>query len=265
MIKKKSKQSFLNGIKCACSGKFFKKKFFYNEDKRYFYKCILCSHYSSKTLSDNRLFYNKKYFDKTYKSLDLLKKRIFFLKKLNFKQSDNKNRVKRIVNFLSKKKKLQKVKLLDVGSGTGIFLHEIKKVGYNSLGIDLDKRYSILAKKLLGVKILTKKLKDLKIKQKFDIITFNKVLEHIRRPGEIIKLAKKFLKKSGHIYIELPDSFAEIEGKNRQEFCKEHFHVFSIASFNNFILRNGFLPVIIERIREPSGKFTLYGFVKNKI
>ena len=63
---------------------------------------------------------------------------------MSYAKSDNKNRVKRVNSYFNNKNKLS---VLDVGSGMGIFLYEMKKKGLNVEGLDLDKRYAIFLKK----------------------------------------------------------------------------------------------------------------------
>ena len=50
-----------------------------------------------------------------------------------------------------------------------------------------------------------KKLSKFKFKKKFDLISFNKVLEHLKNPIMLLKSSKRFLNKNGIVYIEVPD------------------------------------------------------------
>ena len=78
-----------------------------------------------------------------------------------------------------------------------------------------------------------------------------------------MKKAIKFLKKPNIIYIEVPDVNAikdKKEGKNREEFALGHHHVFSKKSLYNLFVSCNLKVVKIKSIREPSGKYTLYGF-----
>ena len=66
------------------------------------------------------------------------------------------------------------------------------------------------------------------------------------------------------MYIEVPDVVAAYKGKNRQEFGLEHFHVFSVSSLDIMINKAGFKTNHINRIQDPSGKYTLYAFAQKK-
>ena len=192
-------------IICNCKNKSLKKLFTYHKkpikekmfeiDKKYhraFYQCKNCNHIYSKLYFKLKNIYKSSYFEKTYKNIEELKKRFNFIKNLKLNQSDNKNRVLRINKYLNNKRERN---LLDVGSGIGIFLYEMKKKKWKCNGLEMDERYSFFSKKYLGIKVENKRLQKIKTKKKYDLITFNKVLEHIANPIPILKHAKKFLKK----------------------------------------------------------------------
>ena len=62
---------------------------------------------------------------------------------------------------------------------------------------------------------------EFKSNRKFNLITFNKVLEHVDNPVEILKKSKDYLKPNGFVYIELPDGDNALKSEgiiNREEF-----------------------------------------------
>ena len=81
-----------------------------------------------------------------------------------------------------------------------IFLYEMKKKDIKLKELDLDKRYANFLKKK-EIKVFVNKIENLDIKEKFDLITFNKVLEHVKNPSKFLKNSIKFLKNNGLIYI----------------------------------------------------------------
>jgi len=94
------------------------------------------------------------------------------------------------------------------------------------------------------------------------VITFNKVLEHIVDPVKVLAKAKEHLNPQGFVYIELPDGeVASKEGKGREEFFIDHPHIFSEASVECLARRAGFNVRLLERLQEPSTKYTLYAFL----
>ena len=74
---------------------------------------------------------------------------------------------------------------------------------------------------------------------------------------------KADLSPDGKAYIELPDGdAASDEGFGREEFFIEHHHVFTMASMELLLRRNGLRTLELERLREPSTKFTLRAFAE---
>ncbi len=94
-------------------------------------------------------------------------------------------------------------------------------------------------------------------------MTFNKVLEHVADPVAMLARARAFHGRAdGVVYVEVPDGeAAAAEGPGREEFFIEHLHVFSAASLALLAVRAGFSLVRLERVREPSTKYTLAAFV----
>lgn len=227
---------------------------------RYYLKCSNCSHWFSKSKIKFKNFYNSKYADATYKGL--IKKNFDKIKKLANKKSDNFFRVKRINQFIQKFSfNNKKINLLDVGSGLGIFPFRMKQKKYQCVALDPDKRNCQHIKKNLKIDVICGDFLKIKFSKKFDLITFNKVLEHVKNPEIMLSKAKKLLSKNGIIYCEVPDEKAKIEGKNREEFHIDHIHVFSKKSLKELAKKTNLKIYKIESIREPSTKYTIYSFL----
>lgn len=236
--------------------------------RRKYLKCIDCNHFiSDQNLINLKIHYEKEYSKIHYKNDDYLKKTFEKIISYPIKRSDNKNRILRINNFLRDleiKKDRKKIKLLDVGSGLGVFLYEAKKIGWECYSNEPGIEQSILIKKKLNIKTFNCNFEKISTNKKFDLITFNKVLEHVEKPHKFLSVAKKLLNPNGFIYFEVPDGEEAIKvSKNRQEFTIEHLHVFAFDSMIRLIKKCNLIPIKIERIKEVSGKLTLFAFVRN--
>ena len=229
---------------------------------RYYKKCLACNHYSSFLNYDIDDLYNQEYSKKTYGNIDEIRKKFNYINLLNKKHSDNKQRVERCFSFLKKKN----LKGLDIGSGLGVFPYYIKKkYNFNMHVIEKDifhKKHlkTIFKKNFIGQNIFNKSLTN-NFSEHFDLISLNKILEHVYEPQKFLETSLLFLKRGGIAYIEVPDQKAlKINGKFTEEFFIEHLHVFSKQSFK-FLLKNLKLKIYtIKSIKEPSGKFTIYAF-----
>ena len=226
---------------------------------RSYFECQNCNHWVSNFVISDK-FYKDFYVNKTYNKNYLSKfEKIIKLKK----KSDNFFRSNRVDNFL-KKSKIKNIKILDVGSGLGVFPYEMKKRGYDICALDPDKKMSEFIKKKLNIFCYHADFQNFKSLKKFNFITLNKVLEHVEDPLAFIKkIKRKLLNKNSAIYIEVPDTnAARMISKNREEFCIEHINCFSKKSLKLMLEICGFKIITLRNIKEASGKLTTYVFAK---
>ncbi len=95
--------------------------------------------------------------------------------------------------------------LLDVGSGTGAFVNEMKEHGWQVTGLEPDEGARGVAKKLYHAE-----LKNITEFYKlpansFDAITLWHVLEHVHELSGYVEQLKKLLKKNGKLFIAVPN------------------------------------------------------------
>jgi 2-polyprenyl-3-methyl-5-hydroxy-6-metoxy-1,4-benzoquinol methylase len=237
-------------------------KYFININKyyRYYLQCNYCNHYFSISEIKLKNHYSSKYNEATYSGN--LKKNFEKIKNLPHNKSDNYFRVMRVADFVNREiRKIKKKTLLDVGSGLGIFPYAISDKHFICTALDPDKLSCLHLKNNLKINAIHGDFLKKRIKNKYDVITFNKVIEHVKKPEKMLLRAKSILKKNGIIYIEVPDVLAGKKGKNREEFHIDHLHVFSKKSLF-FLAKNINLNLKkVKSIREPSGKFTIYAFL----
>lgn len=118
-------------------------------------------------------------------------------------------RFKIISETLSRFIKLHKnTEILEVGAGFGVALHELhKKYGSKVYAIEPSFEAQKIMKETGTVRVIGDYAEDLeklsKGKQKFDAIIFSHSLENTVYPLQVIKWAKKCLKKDGVIYVQL--------------------------------------------------------------
>lgn len=103
-------------------------------------------------------------------------------------------------------------KILDAGSGIGIFTFEIADKYPQSLvwGRDLDKKKILLSKKLMkefkisNIKFEITDISKMNTKEKFDLIVNIDVLEHIKNYKKVLKSFYDMLSLGGYLYIHTP-------------------------------------------------------------
>lgn len=152
--------------------------------------------------------------------------------------------------------------LLDVGSGLGVFPLAVKQAGWQCTAVDPDPRAAAHIQTRVGVPTFCRDFMEMGEIGQFDIVTFNKVLEHVDNPVAMLTRAHQYLRAGGIVYVEVPDGeMAALEGGGRAEFFIEHLHIFSRDSLAMMANLAGFKPLAVERLREPSSKLTLRGFL----
>jgi 2-polyprenyl-3-methyl-5-hydroxy-6-metoxy-1,4-benzoquinol methylase len=206
-------------------------------------------------------FYRGGYVDGTYGNR--LKENFKRILALPESKSDNTARVKRVLDFAKGKWGDKKVpNLLDVGSGLAVFPFRMKEAGWHVTALDPDRRAAAHASENAGVKsVHADFLKwEPKTGAKFDVITLNKVLEHVEDPITMMAHARKWIQPGGVLYIEVPNVTAAQKGPGREEFFIEHLHVFSESSLVSVAQREGWSADSVFELQEPSGKLSLCAF-----
>ena len=233
--------------------------------QRELWRCTGCGHFYSVHDMDLSALYNGTYADANYAG-DKMRKTFDRIVSLSPKHSDNTWRVKRVKDYarpILEARGLAKT-VLDVGSGLAVFPYAMKAAGWNVTALDPDPRQSAHARDVAGVNALHGDFMTLDTPERYGLLSFNKVLEHVEDPVAMLRRAHDCLLAGGICYVEMPDGEAaigDVDGPDREEFLIDHPHIFSAASMALLALRAGFRLDELRRIREPSGKYTLYMFL----
>ncbi len=122
------------------------------------------------------------------------------LRRTNFKQ---------IIKVVKSIKGLEQFKILEIGSGNGLFIDECNASQIDILGSEADdEQVSLLKKKfsnILQISLPLERVDDLKF-DKYDFIVFNDVFEHLENLDKVISQLEFFLNENGKILINLPSS-----------------------------------------------------------
>ena len=114
-------------------------------------------------------------------------------------------RVQYIINQIWPKK-INKLKILDLGCGGGLVCEPLAKLGANVTGVDFVKQ-NIEAAKIhamknkLKINYIHKDVNDIKLKSSYDVIIAYEVLEHLKDWPDLIKKIKTLLKANGKLII----------------------------------------------------------------
>jgi len=232
--------------------------------RREYRRCMLCDHWFSHHAMDLSALYGGAYVDATYG--DGMRHSYERIMALPAERSDNFGRVVAVCDFAQRRfgDACPTPRLLDIGSGLGVFPARMKEAGWHCTALDPDPRAAVHAREVIGIEALTGDFLALANGNlgTFDVVSFNKVLEHVDDPVATLAASHRFVAVDGFVYLELPDNAAAADGPEREEFFIEHHHVFSAASLALLAMRAGFRLLALEALREPSGKYTLRGFLE---
>jgi 2-polyprenyl-3-methyl-5-hydroxy-6-metoxy-1,4-benzoquinol methylase len=230
-------------------------------------RCGRCGHFVSVHNMDEGALYSDDYVTSTY-GADGIRKAFERITALDPAKSDNVGRVRRVVEFarsylMAPARENRAPTVLDIGSGLCVFLHRMKVAGWDGTALDPDERAVRHAREVVGVRGVQGDFLTAPDLGQFDLVTFNKVLEHIKNPVAMLARSAGFLRPGGFVYLEVPDGEAAVaDGPGREEFFIDHHHIFSAASLALLVVRAGFRLRALERLREPSSKYTLRAFLE---
>lgn len=134
-------------------------------------------------------------------------------------------------------------RLLDVGAGTGAFLHEMKKKGWEITGLepDMDARQK-------GKQDFAVDLSDLAVfyqleKSAYDAITLWHVLEHVHDLQKYVAHLKELLNEKGKLFIAVPNYTSKDAVIYQQYWAAydvpRHLYHFSPAAMQVLMEKNG--------------------------
>lgn len=147
-------------------------------------------------------------------------------------------------------------KLLDIGSGSGQFLYEMKQFGMECYGVEPGDFDKIIAREE-GLRIKKSNLIRTRYPSNFfDLITMNHVLEHINNPSKTIKEIHRILNKKGLLIIGVPNfnSLAySIFKKNWYQLdAPRHLFNYSNKNLNDLLKKERFKIIKVRYNSRPS-------------
>ncbi len=155
-------------------------------------------------------------------------------------------------NLVKKLTQLNNGSVLDIGSGTGYFLSEMKRSGWKVKGIEINPKARHFSVESLGLDVISPDAIDSLPESEFDCITLWHVLEHFHDPDGYVREVRRMLKPSGICIIALPNSHSP-DAKHYGNFwaaydVPRHLWHFSPSTFRKFSEKNGFDLLGIKRM-----------------
>ncbi|MBX7163247.1 MAG: class I SAM-dependent methyltransferase [Saprospiraceae bacterium] len=144
-------------------------------------------------------------------------------------------------------------KLLDVGCGTGHFLHYMAQNDYDVMGIEKGNLARLFGQNEFNLHIEDPiELLNGQIKNKFDVITLWHVLEHLYDPKRYLKAIFERLDDKGYLFIAVPN-YSCFDGDYYQEFwdgydVPRHIWHFNPNTLQQMVTGEGFSFVEMRKM-----------------
>ena len=135
--------------------------------------------------------------------------------------------------------------LLEIGCGTGEFLHVAQQMGHRVTGLDTSPEVArYVGERYREVDIAVGDLSETQFAAgSFDVVAAFHVLEHVPDPGNLLAQVFPLLRPGGILYVRVPnlDSwYRRALGRNWWGFCVEHMSHFTAQSLARALQSAGF-------------------------
>jgi SAM-dependent methyltransferase len=151
-------------------------------------------------------------------------------------------------------------RILDVGAGGAEFLVAARQLGFEVEGIEPSLGYARYCERTYGIKIHAATVAEIDFgTRKFDFITCNHALEHIRDPLDTLRRLHRILQPDGYLFVGVPD-LAEPNRWPYRHYHIAHLHGFFHETLVMVAAKAGFAPIdsnqrgtslVFRRLAEP--------------
>lgn len=122
----------------------------------------------------------------------------------------------------------ERLKLLEVGCANGSFLLTASKT-FDVEGVELNDSTAEVGRQH-GFNVKTGRISDVDGENIYDIIVMLQVLEHIVKPGELLREVFRLLKPDGYLYVDVPN----IDSASFNYLNQKHVHISSYGHVSMF-------------------------------
>ncbi|MBX2829862.1 MAG: class I SAM-dependent methyltransferase [Rhodospirillales bacterium] len=211
------------------------------------------------------------YYEVDYKGADIQSKYKTIMQ-LPDNQSDNAGRVRRVDSLYKqwtlREGERKSERILDIGAGTGVFLSKllaVSTVKWDAYALEPDPSAAQHLRALDKFDVVEGLFTRDSQLGTFNLITLNKVLEHVLEPVQLLNsVALALSKNKGAVYVEVPDVRTIGHRQHNDNILGAlHCHLYTPQTLEIMFKAAGLVSVQISRVMDPSGKITVFGFAVN--
>jgi len=149
-----------------------------------------------------------------------------------------------------------KLRLLDIGCGTGWTTSLWREHGFETLGLESSLVRSEVAKNKYGLEVITEHFENFSkaTYEHFDIIILRHLLEHIDRPKEFLEKVRAILKSQGILLIVIPNINCMgrfVFRENWEWVLPWHLHFYTPKTLTRLLEDTGYRKLKIYQMPSP--------------
>lgn len=156
------------------------------------------------------------------------------------------SRLQKIESYFKSNRQLD---ILEIGSATGEFVVEAKKIGHRCVGLEFSDDARSQANSKYGIELRSQPVESFEGSQ-FDVIHMNHVLEHLPFPNKTLKECNRILAPQGLLVLEVPQQFTNDLDRLKVVLGLQRNPRFDAYSIHHTYF---FTPVTLRRLIEGSG------------
>lgn len=183
-------------------------------------------------------------------------------------ESDNAGRVTRVLDYIGRRLPAGGPRhAIDIGAGLGVFLARfLPQAGalWTGTAIEPDPNAAAHLRSLGLFDVIEAKFDGHETNiRPGDLITLNKVIEHLPQPQGLLEACGRKLADGGVLYVEVPDEWTIGRRPATDNILGAlHKHLYGPRALTMLLERAGLAVLRLERVFEPSGKISLAAFAE---
>ena len=162
---------------------------------------------------------------------------------------------------------LEPGRVLDIGCGRGLLLHQLRKRGWEVVGTELSEDSASYARDVLQIDVKTASVTELNLPaESFDTIILWHVLEHITEPEGLLQEVARLLAPGGTLLVAVPN-FGSLEARGAKSRwfhldVPRHLNHFTPASLRGMLLAAGLHPRMVSYF---ASEYDFFSFVQTAL
>ncbi len=150
-------------------------------------------------------------------------------------------------------------RLLEVGTGAGMFLKAAERAGWEVAGLELSEEGAAFARDRLGLDVRQERAETMSFPaESFDVAVLFDVIEHLFDPRRVLESTRRALKPGGLIVISTPNLNALTRQALGVDWAVlsplEHLYYFTAETLPRMLAAAGFASARMERCFEGWGR-----------